>query len=151
MIHRFTTIVCLVLCLTVAAFAQESMGKNNDTMGKKDEMHSMNNGTSKKGMMNNRLIMKDGKMMAVRNGKTMPMKKAMMMPNGSTIKPNGEVITKDGKSMMLKNGTAVGMNGTIIKKSTKMKKMEGMTKSMKKDEMNDHDTKKDGMMKKNQM
>ena len=143
-----TTLLCVLLGLSTVAFAQESMQKNNDSMGKKREMHSMNKGMAKKAMMKDGYIMKNGRMMVVKNGMTMRMEKAIMMPNGSTVKPNGELTTKDGKKTMLKNGAIVDKDGMVIKKNPAMKKNHTM-RSMKKDDMKKGDLKKNDMMKKN--
>lgn len=79
--------------------------------------------TAKKhAMMKDCCMMKDGKMMVMKNGKTMPMEKDMVMKNGTTCMTNGECIKKDGTKMMMKNGDCMKMSGKMcndkIKKTT---------------------------------
>ena len=57
--------------------------------------------------------MKDGKMMVVADGKTMPMTKEMTMENGTRCMINGEYIMKDGKKMKMKEGEMMDMNGMM--------------------------------------
>ena len=58
--------------------------------------------------------MKDGKMMVVADGKTMPMTKEMTMENGTRCMTNGEYIMKDGKKMKMKEGEMMDMNGMMM-------------------------------------
>ena len=69
-------------------------------------------------------MMKDGKMMVMKNGKTMPMTKNMGMKNGAMCMTNGECTMKDGKKMMMKDGDCMDMSGKMC--TDKMKKMEKM-------------------------
>ncbi len=66
-------------------------------------------------------MMKDGKMMVMKDGKTMPMEKDMVMKNGTTCMTNGECKMKDGKTMTMKEGDCMDMSGKMCK--DKMKKM----------------------------
>lgn len=75
-------------------------------------------------MMKDCCMMKDGKMMVMKNGKTMPMEKDMMMKNGTKCMTNGECTMKDGKKMMMKNGDCMEMSGKMC--TDKMKKMGAM-------------------------
>ena len=70
--------------------------------------------TAKKSvMMKDCCMMKDGKMMVMKNGKTMPMEKDMVMKNGTTCMTNGECTMKDGTKMMMKNGDCMEMSGKM--------------------------------------
>jgi hypothetical protein len=81
--------------------------------------------TAKKStMMKDRCMMKDGKMMVMKNGKTMPMEKSMVMKNGTTCMTNGECTMKNGSKMQMKNGDCMEMSGKMCK--DKMKKMATM-------------------------
>ncbi len=83
---------------------------------------SANAQTSKKSsMMKECCMMKDGKMMVMKGGKTMPMQKDMVMKNGTKCTTNGECIMKDGKKMMMKDGDCMEMSGKMC--TDKMKKM----------------------------
>lgn len=73
-------------------------------------------------MMKDCCMMKDGKMMVMKDGKTMPMDKDMVMKNGTTCMTNGECKMKDGKKMMMKEGDCMDMSGKMC--TDKMKKME---------------------------
>ena len=80
---------------------------------------------TKKAMMKDCCMMKDGKMMVMKNGKTMPMTKDMTMKNGTVCMVNGECVMKNGEKMMMKDGECMDMNGKMDKCSmmTKSKKM----------------------------
>ena len=64
-------------------------------------------------MMKDCCMMKDGKMMVMKNGKTMPMEKDMVMKNGTTCMTNGECKMKNGKMMMMKEGECMDMSGKM--------------------------------------
>ena len=107
--------ICLValttFCvLTMSGFAQEK--KMDSKMGKMDHK------------MKDCVMMKDGKMMVTKGGKTMEMDKSMTMSNGSTVMPDGSVKMKNGTTKMLKDGDCVYMNGkmTSMKMHTTMHK-----------------------------
>ena len=80
--------------------------------------------STKTTMMKDCCMMKDGKMMVMKNGKTMPMEKDMVMKNGTKCMANGECTMKDGKKMMMKNGDCIEMSGKMC--TDKMKKMGSM-------------------------
>jgi len=69
------------------------------------------------------VMMEKGKMMVMKDGKTMPMDKEMKMKNGTTVKPDGTCITKDGKKTMMKEGDMMDMNGDMM---PMMKEHKGM-------------------------
>ena len=92
--------------LTFCAFAQDSKSKAPDST-----MTHMNN--SKKDCV----MMKDGKMMMTKDGKTMNMDKDMTMTNGTVCMMDGTCKMKNGKTMKMKNGDKCYMDG----KMTKMK------------------------------
>ena len=58
-------------------------------------------------------MMKDGKMMLMKAGKTLPMEKAMTMKNGTKCMTNGECVMKDGKKMQMKEGECMDMSGKM--------------------------------------
>jgi len=60
-------------------------------------------------------MMKDGKMMSVKNGKKMPMDKDMTMKNGTKCMTNGDCVMKDGKTMKMKEGECMDMSGKVDK------------------------------------
>jgi hypothetical protein len=82
-------------------------------------------------MMKDCCMMKDGKMMVMKNGETMPMEKNMTMKNGTMVMTTGECTMKGGKKMMMKEGDCMEMSGKMGKCSM-MKGMKGsMMKEMK--------------------
>lgn len=79
---------------------------------------------AKSATMKDCCMMKDGKMMCCKNGKTMPLVHDMTMKNGTKCLATGECIMKDGKKMQMKDGQCMDMNG-------KMDNCEMMNKNMK--------------------
>ncbi len=91
----FASMLMLVLCFTASnSFAQTK---------------------SKSAMMSDRCMMKDGKMMVMKNGETMPMEKDMTMKNGTKCMTTGECTMKNGKKMMMKEGDCMEMSGKMGK------------------------------------
>ena len=66
-------------------------------------------------MSNDGVMMKDGKMMVLKDGKTMPMTKEMTMSDGTKVMPDGSVMKKDGTKMMMKDGDGMNMSGMMKK------------------------------------
>src|SRR5271169_3966275 len=74
--HRvFLAAGLIFLCATIT-LGQETMGMKADTMAHKGMMMQ-----KKKGMMKDGFIMKDGKMMMMKNGMSSPMDKEMTLAN----------------------------------------------------------------------
>jgi hypothetical protein len=61
--------------------------------------------------------MRDGKMVVLFEGKEIT--GDVFLKNGSTIKPDGTVITKDGVRFTLKEGQCIDQNGSIIGETMK--------------------------------
>ena len=57
------------------------------------------------------VLMKDGKMMLVRNGKTTMMDRDMVMSDGTKIMSNGTIIKNDGSKRMMKEGEYISLFG----------------------------------------
>ena len=66
------------------------------------------------------VMMKNGKMMVMKNGTKSEMTQTMTMDDGTTVMADGTVKNKDGKTWMMKNGEMIDMNGKVMKKE-KMK------------------------------
>ncbi len=64
-------------------------------------------------------VMKDGKMMCVKDGKMMPMEMDMTLKNGMKVMTNGEYMDAKGNKMMLKEGEKIDMNGSMMVHSRK--------------------------------
>jgi hypothetical protein len=105
--------VFFALFLAGSVFAQNKMEENK--MNTMDKM-------SHKGQ--ECVIMKEGKMMVMTDGKTMHMDKPITMKNGTMVMKDGTVKMKDGKTMMMKEGESMDMEGKMMKMKT-MNKMSG--------------------------
>ncbi|MBC8984963.1 hypothetical protein H9X96_04150 [Pedobacter sp. N36a] len=77
------------------------------------------------------IMMKDGKMWVMKNGKHTELKEPMTLENGTMVMADGTVKMKDGNTMMLKNGNSIDMMGKVM--PMKMKKT--MKSPMKRDSM----------------
>ena len=110
-------VLLTALMVGTISFAQDSaMMKHQTTMAH----HKMMNHS-----MKNCVVMEDGKMMVMKNGKSMAMDKDMTMSNGTMVMTDGNVKMKNGKTKMMKDGECIYMNGTMGKMSKKMdEKME---------------------------
>ncbi|MEO6567816.1 MAG: DUF6799 domain-containing protein, partial [Opitutaceae bacterium] len=61
------------------------------------------------------VIMKDGKVMATKDGNSTALMDAMTLDNGAKVMTDGTVVMKDGTKTMMKNGDVVAKDGTITK------------------------------------
>lgn len=103
-----------VFTISSGAFAQNDMSGMKMTHHKKNSMHH--------GMMKDCVMMKDGKMMVMKNGKKMPMTEDMTMSNGMVCMKDGTCKMKDGTTMVMKNGEKCTMDGKMsVMKMGKMK------------------------------
>ena len=66
-------------------------------------------------MSNDGVMMKDGKMMVAKDGKSMPMTTEMTMSDGTKVMKDGTVMKKDGTKMTMKNGDTMDMSGMMKK------------------------------------
>lgn len=73
-------------------------------------------------MKKDHVMMHDGKMQMVKNGKTIPMEEDMTMSNGTTVMTDGMCKMKNGKTMQMKEGDMMDMNGKMGKMPMKTKK-----------------------------
>ena len=58
-------------------------------------------------------MMKNGKMMVMKDGNTMPMDKDMTMKNGTKCTTTGECVMKNGRTINMKEGECMDMNGKL--------------------------------------
>lgn len=96
--------VLFITVLTTGTF-----GQTDSTMSK---MHKMKKREMIKGDC---VMMKDGKMMVMKNGQTKDMDKDMALGNGTTVMKDGTVKMKGGKTMMMKDDDCIYMNGKMSK------------------------------------
>ena len=74
-------------------------------------------------MMMDCVMMKDGKMVQMKGGKTSDLTADMTMTNGTVVMADGSVKMADGKTTTLKNGDCVMMDGKVKKMGMGKKKM----------------------------
>ncbi|MHA4807853.1 DUF6799 domain-containing protein [Flavitalea flava] len=103
----FASMLMLVLCFTV--------------------INSFGQTKTKQAIIKDCCMKKDGKMMLMKDGKSMPMDKEMTMKNGTKCMTNGECTMKDGKKMMMKEGDCMEMSGKMGKCSMMNKSMKSST------------------------
>ena len=60
---------------------------------------------------NEHLLMKEGKMLHIMDGKEMQMQNQMTLKNGTMINPDGSFQLKNGKQFRLNNGQCMDMSG----------------------------------------
>jgi len=99
------------LLIILMAFAFSTSLKAQDTSSHK--MHHQ---------MKDCVMMKDGKMIQVKDGKNMTLAQDITMSDGSVVMANGSLKKKDGTTVMLKNGDCVMMDGTVKHMDTTKKK-----------------------------
>lgn len=61
------------------------------------------------------IMMTDGKMWVMKDGKTTAMDKEITLSNGTVIELSGKVTTTDGTTQILGNGDAIDMDGIVTK------------------------------------
>lgn len=93
LVYMFATV------LSCSAMAQSKMAKMD----------------SKPMKMESCVMMHGGKMVCMKDGKSIPMTTTMTMKNGTKVMADGMVKMKDGKSMMLTDGQSVMMSGKVDK------------------------------------
>lgn len=72
-----------------------------------------------KDMAKDHIMMKDGKVMMIMQGKNMPLDKELTLTNGSKVTVDGTVTMKDGTKMMMKEGDMMTMDGEMMKHDMK--------------------------------
>ena len=96
--------ILFITVITTGTFAQ-----TDSSTGKMPEIKS------REMIMGDCVMMKDGKMMAMKNGQTKDMDKAMTLDNGTTVMQDGTVKMAAGKTMMMKDDDCIYMNGKMSK------------------------------------
>lgn len=123
-------IALFALTLTAGAFAQDSTnGTNNLAQTNITQKHNMQN--------HDGVILKNGKMLVMKKGQTMPLTEDLVLTDGTTVMANGTLKMKDGTTATLQEGDYVKMDGTrgnIMKmKKDNMSKENSMPDKMKTD------------------
>ena|SRR2546428_606456 len=105
----------LLVLIGAILFSLSAMAQ--DTMIHKTDQHLQND-------QKNCFMMKNNKMMVMKDGQTSAMQKDVTLLNGITVKTDGTIMKKDGSTAKLKNGECIDMSGNITKmkdKETKKK------------------------------
>lgn len=58
-------------------------------------------------------VFKKDKMWVVKSGTVTEMTDSTTLSNGTVVKPNGEIVTKDGQTQVLKDGQYIDVDGKI--------------------------------------
>ena len=119
----------VVLLFTMGLFAQAEKAATKTS----DQAHPATQQNNTHHDMKDCVMMKNGKMMMMKGGKTMPMTADMKMSNGTTISPKGECTMADGTKMMFKNGDCMDMNGMMKPGNMGKNNMNKMTTEPKKE------------------
>ncbi|MBK5285131.1 MAG: hypothetical protein JJE25_06980 [Bacteroidia bacterium] len=104
-----------VLLLSIGAIAQQDSSNRN--MNHDMNNNKMDNSVNHQPMDNSHpdgVMMQNGKVMMVRNGKMTPMDHDMTMSNGTKVMSTGTILKKDGTKMMMKDGQHIDMSGNIM-------------------------------------
>jgi surface antigen len=88
------------ITLSLGVFAQDSTNQTNTTPQQNVKSHDG-------------VIMKDGKLLMMKNGQTTQLTTDLTLDNGAVVKADGTVQAKDGTTTTLKEGDYVAMDGTI--------------------------------------
>ncbi len=97
-------IACTALLLSAATFAQ-----TDSTKTRNDKGNHMDHKTKKDCVM-----MKDGVMMQMKDGKATAISSSVTMSNGTTVMTDGTVTMQNGTKSMLKEGESMDMSGKMI-------------------------------------
>ena len=117
-----------VLFLALAVVCTAGVVSAQDTSGHK--MHKMDHGNMDH-KMKDCVMMKDGKMMVMKDGQHTELSEDMTLGNGTMVMKDGSVKMSDGTTKMLKNGDWLDMDGkmgTMDKMKMKMKHKGGKMK-----------------------
>jgi Ni/Co efflux regulator RcnB len=124
----------LSILLAAVSFSLTAMAQNStsgNTMEKDKKIENENKMTKEQ---KHCYEMKNGKMMEMKEGKSMTMTTDAKLDNGTVIMKDGTVKMSDGTTKKIKEGECVNMDGKIEKK--KMEKKEDTKMEKKEDNMN---------------
>jgi hypothetical protein len=60
------------------------------------------------------VMMKDGRVVTVQNGETIPIEKETVLPDGTRVMPDGRVTLTDGTTRMMHEGESMYMNSRMM-------------------------------------
>jgi hypothetical protein len=118
-LFSFVLVVTLFTACNSGSNSSANEMKNADSSNMKKEnamgSDSMNHSSMdmKAQMKEGSMMMMGGKMAIIKNGKPLIMTEETTCSDGCKVKPNGEVIMKDGKTMMMKDGDVIDQDGNM--------------------------------------
>ncbi|CAM4135074.1 DUF6799 domain-containing protein [Flavobacterium sinopsychrotolerans] len=115
--------ISVAFCFSMCLFAQKDSTKNkmNHDDTNRHKMTKGINGQTTYTSFPDGVMMKNGKLMMVKQGKRTMLDHEMAMGNGTKVMPDGTVMKKDGTKMMMKEGQHMDMAGHT--RNTKTKKI----------------------------
>lgn len=105
----------ILIALTAVALSCSAIAQTKTTVQKKVH-HTMHKS-------HDCMMMEDGKMMTMMNGKEMPMTESKTLSNGTVVMTDGTCKMKDGKTVMLKDDQCIMMDGKIMPRQKEKMKM----------------------------
>lgn len=63
-------------------------------------------------MKGDHIMMREGKVIVLRNGGEMPLEEEVTMSDGTRVMPNGQVLMADGTARMMREGETITMDRT---------------------------------------
>lgn len=106
------SLLILAVAISIGASAQTKTEATPQQMNKTEHNHSKWEA----------YMMKDGKLMLMKDGKESAVTQDVALSNGTTISTDGKVAWKDGKTETLKEDEWLGMDGKIHQKKGMMSK-----------------------------
>lgn len=113
----------IALCFSMGLLAQTDSTKDKMMHTDKEQHRMTKEGNDLKAYKSlaDGVMMKNGKLMMVKNGKKTLIDHEMSMWNGTRVLSNGTILKKDGSRIMMKEGQYMDMAGNLI--NPKIKKV----------------------------
>ncbi|HET7116387.1 MAG TPA: DUF6799 domain-containing protein [Hanamia sp.] len=106
------SLMVIAVAISISASAQTKTESTPRQMNKTEHNHSKWEA----------YMLKDGKLMLMKDGKESAVTQDVKLSDGTTISTDGKVTWKDGKTETLKTDEWIGMNGKIHEKKGMMSK-----------------------------
>lgn len=71
-------------------------------------------------MKGDHIMMREGKVIVLRNGGEMPLEEEVTMSDGTRVMPNGQVLMADGTARMMREGETITMDRTQTDEAEEM-------------------------------
>jgi hypothetical protein len=97
--------------------------KNGEILTKKGELMILMDAVVKL----DGVMMKDGKMMAVKDGNLSALDSGLDLTSGDKVSTDGTVTRKDGSTLMLREGEMINMDGSMMRRKDELMTMDGAT------------------------